>query len=71
MDLEEIISEIVGEISIIIDAPKFGIQSNQEISDEVMDAYKFLVERGYIKHLITDEKIGAVVTKWKTLGLVK
>lgn len=71
MDLEEIISEIVGEISIIIHAPKFGIQSSQKISDEVMGAYNFLLECGYTKHVITDEKIGAVVTKWKTLGLVK
>ena len=71
MDINEIIHEIVGEISIIIEAPKFEIQSEQPINSEVLLAYNFLLKQGYMKHVISSEKIKMVKRKWEDLGLIK
>lgn len=39
---ENMISEVVGEISILQNAPKYGLQIEQGISPEVLGAYEFL-----------------------------
>lgn len=70
MNVEEIIHEIVGEISIIITAPKFHLQSEQIVPTSVINAYYFLLKNGYNKHVITDEKIEKVIAKWKQLGII-
>lgn len=70
MDINEIIHEIVGEISIIIEAPKFDIQSEQPIDNRVLIAYDFLLKQGYTKHVISYEKIEMVKRKWEDLGLI-
>lgn len=70
MDINEIIHEIVGEISIIIEAPKFEIQSEQPINNRVLLAYNFLLKQGYTKHVISSEKIEMVKRKWEDLGLI-
>lgn len=57
MDVNEIIHEIVGEISIILEAPKFGIQSEQPISNEVLFAYEFLLRQGYQSMLLPLKKL--------------
>lgn len=70
MDINEIIHEIVGEISIIIEAPKFDIQSEQPIDNRVLIAYDFLLKQGYTKYIISSEKIEMVKRKWEDLGLI-
>lgn len=70
MTIDEIINEIVGEVSIILETPKFGIQSEQKISSDILDAYYYLLNKGYNKHVITREKIEMVIQKWLELGII-
>lgn len=57
MSLSEIINELVGEINNILNTPKYGIQSKQEINDEVIIAYQYLLENHYNKYLLSEEKV--------------
>jgi uncharacterized SAM-binding protein YcdF (DUF218 family) len=49
---EKIIHIMVGDLQRIKEYPKLGFQTEQEIPDEVWQAYEYLVERGYNKHQI-------------------
>lgn len=71
MTMDEIINEIVGEVSILLEAPKFNIQSEQTIDSDVLNSYNFLLNMGYDKHIITDEKIEKAIDRWKNLGLLE
>jgi uncharacterized SAM-binding protein YcdF (DUF218 family) len=46
------IDVMVGDLQRIIDYPKLGLQIAQDIPDEVLHAYKRLVELGFSKYLI-------------------
>ncbi|MCR4313638.1 MAG: YdcF family protein [Candidatus Uhrbacteria bacterium] len=50
---DALINIMVGDLQRIIEYPAKGFQIPQEVPDEVIDAYKRLVEAGYDKHLIT------------------
>lgn len=50
-DLESVINEIVGDILRISEYPKLGYQINQEIPNDIWDAFNALVAQGYDKHL--------------------
>ena len=52
ISMEEVINIMVGDLQRIIEYPKKGFQIYQEVPDEVLKAYKFLVNKGYNKHLI-------------------
>ncbi|MES2876341.1 MAG: YdcF family protein [Patescibacteria group bacterium] len=49
---DETIAVIVGDVQRIIEYPKYGFQIEQDIPDNVMQAYNRLVKRGYDTHLI-------------------
>lgn len=63
MSIDDVINEIVGEISIILKAPKYKVQSVQPIDEDIFEAYHFLINAGYTKHVITDEKLQSIVDK--------
>lgn len=65
---DDLINEIVGEISILQIAPKYKLQIKQEIPQNVIDSYKVLCEKGYTKYLITDEMVVSALDKFKALG---
>lgn len=69
MSIDDIIQELVGEINIILEAPKFQIQSTQIVPNEILKSYYLLLDMGYTKHIITDKKIEKVLNRWKKLGL--
>ncbi len=69
MTFDEIINELVGEISIILTTPKYGIQSKQIIDNSIKEAYNYLVNQGYNKCVVTDEDIKKVIKKWKSIKL--
>lgn len=52
ISMEEVINIMVGDLQRIVEYPKKGFQIYQEVPDEVLKAYKFLVNKGYNKHLI-------------------
>ena len=65
MDFSDIINEIVGEISIILATPKYKLQSEQYVPNDVLAAYNFLVECGYSKYVVSDEMIEKALIKLK------
>ncbi len=65
---DDLINEIVGEISILQIAPKYKLQIKQEIPQNVIDSYKVLCEKGYTKYLITDEMVVSALDKFRALG---
>jgi uncharacterized SAM-binding protein YcdF (DUF218 family) len=50
--LDDLINEMVGDLQRIIEYPRLGFQSPQEIPGEVLAAYAELVARGFTRHLI-------------------
>ena len=50
---EDVLHVIVGDVQRIAEYPKQGFQIPQSVPDEVWQAWRFLVEQGYDKHLIT------------------
>lgn len=52
MQLEKLTHEMVGDLQRIIHYPELGYQIPQNIPDDVMHAYNFLVEQGYTEHLM-------------------
>ena len=50
--VSEVINIMVGDLQRIYDYPALGYQISQKVPPEVDQAYKELVERGYIEHLI-------------------
>ena len=55
MKEEDIINEMIGEISLIIKAPKYDLQSKEHIPTKVIDSYKKIVALGYNKYFYTDD----------------
>lgn len=47
---EDLVNEMVGDIQRIIEYPSKGFQSEQVISQKVMDAYENLISMGFNKH---------------------
>ena len=54
IDADNVVNIMVGDLQRIIEYPKLGYQIEQEVPDEVMQAYQALIESGYDKHLIKD-----------------
>jgi len=50
--LESVINIMVGDFQRILDYPDLGFQVQQEVPDEAMLAYYFLLERGFDQHLL-------------------
>lgn len=57
MKTEDVINEMVGEVNLITKTPKFGLQSKQFVSEEVMNSYKRIIDSGYNKYNYSDEAI--------------
>lgn len=57
MTAEDAINEMIGEINLIIKTPKYGLQSVQEIPNEVLDSYKRIVDLGYNKYYYSDNEV--------------
>ena len=51
MDMREVINSLVGDIQRIKDYPKKGFQIEQDIPEDVLIAYEYLVKEGYIDRL--------------------
>ena len=51
---ESLIHAMVGDLQRIIRYPKMGFQTAQPISDEAMEAYEYLIAKGFIQHLIPE-----------------
>ena len=48
----EVISIMLGDLQRIIEYPALGYQIHQDVSKRVQEAYNFLIQHGYTKHLI-------------------
>ena len=57
MKLEDVMNEMVGEISLISMTPLYGLQSKQQIPDEVIQSYHNLIDLGYDKYVYKEETI--------------
>lgn len=55
MKVEDVINEMVGEISLIIKAPKYGLQSEEKLPTKVIDSYNKIVTSGYNKYFYSDD----------------
>ena len=55
MKVEDVINEMVGEISLIIKAPKYGLQSEEKLPTKVIDSYNKIVASGYNKFFYSDD----------------
>ncbi|MCM1052508.1 MAG: YdcF family protein [Ruminococcus sp.] len=69
MSIDDIINELVGEININLIAPKYGLQSYEEIPKNVLESYTRLLNKGYSRYIINDEIINSVLKSWETRGL--
>ncbi len=49
---EMVINIMVGDLQRIMLYPQKGFQIHQDVPDDVMEAYEFLVKMGYTKHMI-------------------
>ena len=54
-DEERLINLLVGDTQRLIEYPKKGYQTEQEIPDNVMQAYEALIGKGFTKHLIKED----------------
>lgn len=57
MKVEDFINELIGEISLLMLAPKYNLESVQIIPDSVMQSYKKIVAAGYNKYVYQDEML--------------
>ena len=55
MKVEDVINEMVGEISLIIKAPQYGLQSEEKVPTKVINSYNKIVALGYNKYFYNDE----------------
>lgn len=69
MSIDDVINELVGEINIAILTPKFGLQTKEEIPNNIKESYNKLVKKGYNRYLLNDNILISVITKWKNLDL--
>ena len=51
---DDVIHEIVGDFQRIVEYPKQGFQTEQEISRDTFQAYESLIDLGYTGHLLAD-----------------
>ena len=65
MNVEDVINEMVGEITLIIKTPKYGLQSEDQIPAEVMNSYNNIVASGYKKYFYSDDMIKKFVDLMK------
>lgn len=65
--LSDIISEIVAEINILEEYPKYDMLIPQQIPKEVKKAYEYLVSKGYTKYIFSDEQIKVKALKFNKL----
>lgn len=63
MKVEDVVNEMVGEVGIISIAPRYGLQSYQEIPEEVMESYNRIIEAGYNQYVYSEERIKKVIQK--------
>lgn len=49
---DEVISIMLGDLQRIIEYPALGYQIYQDVPQKVQDAYNFLIQHGYTKHLL-------------------
>src|SRR5262245_59763159 len=47
-----VIDEMVGDVERILEYPKLGYQAPHELPAEVFDSWKYLVDRGFTRHLM-------------------
>ena len=52
LTLETIVHTMVGDLHRIIEYPKLGFQIEQDVPEEVMEAFEELIKAGYTNHLI-------------------
>ena len=52
MNIDSLIHELVGDTERVIHYPQFGFQIYQEIPENVMAAYLYLKEAGYVSHCL-------------------
>ena len=57
MKVEDVINEMVGEIALIIKAPKYGLQSKDIIPEEVLKSYQKIVASGFNKYYYSDDMV--------------
>ena len=69
MSIDDVINELVAEINIAMLTPKYGLQTKEEIPNNIKESYDNLVKKGYKKYLLNDNIIISVITKWKNLDL--
>lgn len=51
-DLEYTINCMVGDLQRIIEYPRLGYQIEQNVPNDVLEAYKYLIDKGYTERLI-------------------
>lgn len=54
VDMQTILNILVGDLQRVIEYPKLGFQTTQEVPAKVMIAYQFLVKQGFTKNLINN-----------------
>ena len=69
MKLDDLVNEMVGEVGIISLVPKYGLQSYQEIPNEVMESYNRIIAAGYNQYIYSDERVKKVIQKLVDKGL--
>ena len=69
MKIEDVINEMVGEISLIRLTPSYGLQSKQQIPDEVMQSYHHLVEMGYNQYNYKEKTVRSFIDVMIKKGL--
>ena len=57
MKVEDVINEMVGEISLIIKAPQYDLQSEEQVPTEVINSYNKIVNLGYNQYCYPDERV--------------
>ena len=57
MNVEDVINEMVGEISLISKTPQYGLQSEEQIPDEVIKSQNKIVAAGYNKYFYSDDTV--------------
>ena len=57
MNVEDIVNEMIGEISLILKIPEYGFQSKENVPTEVLDSFSRIVAAGYDKYYYSDDHI--------------
>lgn len=62
-EVKNIISIIVGDIQRIIIFPQLGWQVENDVPEEIVDAYYFLKQQGFDKYIFDKEQIQNLINK--------